>query len=363
METLKNKEQKIFCCETCEFKTIRNTDYRRHLITKKHIDSISPMKKKIKKNICECGKVYKHRSGLCRHRPVCSVYLMMKLDKEYEENNENNSIETDDEYNNDEIEYEEIENNETNTLQKSKECMIVENHKHKKDVFDIEENEIEANKSSTSSKDNNNDTEQDLKYLLTDIAQQLRELKETRNTEPLQQITKNYNHNYVFNLNMFLNENCKDALSLQDFVKQISFVFDDLKDKSWRSKVLLNNLGSLQLENRPFHCLDTTTCQVVMKNGTEWQEGNKDDIVSTLDKCGRHVQQKFGPQWETQFPEWINSEKYSKRYMSLLHNITREPTSSQIEDELKHVSKETILKPSNTKQMLSSNQSNTQNIK
>jgi hypothetical protein len=82
-----------------------------------------------------------------------------------------------------------------------------------------------------------------------------------------------------------------------------------------------------------------------MKNGTEWQEGGKDDIVSTLNRCGRHVQQKFAPQWELAYPEWINSDKYSRQYMSLLHNITREPTQSQLEEELKHVSKETILKP------------------
>ena len=87
---------------------------------------------------------------------------------------------------------------------------------------------------------------------------------------------------------MFLNENCKNAISLEDFVNQITFVFDDLKDRSWRSKILLNNLDSLQLENRPFHCVDSETKQVVMKMGVR-QKGSTDDIVSTLDSCGKHT--------------------------------------------------------------------------
>ena len=184
----------------------------------------------------------------------------------------------------------------------------------------------------------------EIKGLLGDIAQQLKELKELKDSH---QIT---NNNYVLNLNMFLNENCKNAISLQDFVNQITFVFDDLKDSSWRSKVLLNNLDSLQLENRPFHCVDSVTQQVVMKNGSEWQKGSTEDIVSTLDSCGKHIQKQFGPQWESQYPEWTNSEKYSRQYMNLWCNISKQPTLSQLQEEVRLVSNETTLKTQQLKQ-------------
>lgn len=202
--------------------------------------------------------------------------------------------------------------------------IIFANEKYKED----EELTIEKIKNG----DNN-----EIKGMLCNIATQLEEIKQTR------QVTTT-NNNYVLNLNMFLNENCKNAISLQDFVKQITFVFDDLKDRTWRSRVLLNNLDSLQLEKRPFHCLDTKTQQVVLKNGSEWQKGSTDDIVSTLDSCGRHVQKHFGPKWDLQYPNWANSEKYSKQYMNLWCNITKEPTTSQVEEDLKNVSNKTNLK-------------------
>jgi hypothetical protein len=266
---------------------------------------------------CECGKKYRYYSGLSRHRPICPVYLSFMFDN--------------------------VKNQKSNVVDENNEQLLVSSTNEK---FPKEETTTPAITTNTtintieeSSKEKTETGE--LRELLTDIASQIKELKELKETLP---VTTNYNNNYVLNLNMFLNENCKNAISLQDFVKQISFVFDDLKDRSWRSKVLLNNLGSLQLENRPFHCVDSTTQQVVLKNGSEWQEGSTDDIVSTLDSCGKHVQKQFGPQWELQHPGWTESDKYSRKYMDLWCHITREPTQSQVDEDVKRVSNETSLK-------------------
>jgi hypothetical protein len=222
------EQNKIYFCDACYYKTHRITDYRRHLSSSKHANrNIITSNKKEKQFECDCGKLYSHMSGLSRHRPICSIYLSKMFDNE--------------------------------NVKK-----IDENEKIKLTNGEIEKIE-------------NSDGE--IKLLLTDIAKHLKELKEIK---PITSST-HYNNSYVLNLNMFLNENCKNAISLQDFVKQITFVFDDLKDRKWRSKILLNNLGSLELENRPFHCVDSNTCQVVLKNGSVWQEGSTDDIVSTLD--------------------------------------------------------------------------------
>jgi hypothetical protein len=87
-----------------------------------------------------------------------------------------------------------------------------------------------------------------------------------------------------------------------------------------------------------------------MKNGSEWQKGSTEDIVSTLDSCGKHIQKQFGPKWESQYPEWTNSEKYSRQYMNLWCNISKQPTLSQLQEEVRIVSNETTLKTQQLKQ-------------
>lgn len=313
------EEDKVYQCKLCNYTTIRIRDFKRHLKSSKHLKLFDEIKME-KSFECECGKKYRYYSGLSRHRPICPVYLSFMLD-----NVKNpNSIQT------------------SNDVDEDIEQLLVSSNENvpKEETTTTA---VTANTTINTIEDSSKKTETgELRELLTDIASQIKELKELKETLP---VTTNYNNNYVLNLNMFLNENCKNAISLQDFVKQISFVFDDLKDRSWRSKVLLNNLGSMQLENRPFHCVDSTTQQVVLKNGSEWQEGSTDDIVSTLDSCGKHVQKQFGPQWELQHPGWTESDKYSRKYMDLWYHITREPTQSQVDEDVKRISNETSLKP------------------
>lgn len=304
MNHIADEHDHKFKCWVCSFTTDRKHDYVRHMTTQKHRENC---KAKAQSGApchhCACGKAYKHRSGLSRHKPICPVNIRLELDilDELHDCEQNGT-------------------SEEGVATKSDE-VVTERHTETPDQR-LNGNEVTG--------------------LLTDIAQQLRELKETHALQQ-RQVTSNINNNYILNLNMFLNENCKDALSMQDFVKQITFVFDDLKDKAWRSRVLLNNLGSLQLENRPFHCLDTATCQVVLKNGSRWQEGSKDDIVSTLDSCGKQVQTQFGPQWDLQHPGWAESDSRSRQYVDLWRNITKEPSPSQVEEELKQVSHKTTL--------------------
>ena len=232
-----------------------------------------------KKLSCICGKTYSHNSGLSRHKTSCDQYKRS------------------------------IEHNEV--------------------TFDVKSHKCENNKTKVTNK------------LLGDLLRQMRDLKEIVPTST-HNVT-NTNNNYIVNLNVFLNEQCKDALSLDDFVKQIEFVFDDLNDATWRSKVLLNNLGSLQIEDRPFHCVDPTTCQVVLKNGKQWQQGGKDELAYTLDSCGKQVQMQFGNKWEHTFPGWTTSETQNKKYMSLWRHISTEPTKEQLDEEVRHISNESVI--------------------
>lgn len=332
-------KRKNYKCDICNYYTDRLTDYKRHMESNRHKKEILSTNAVVdKKEIyeCECGKQYKFRSGLSRHRPICSVYLSTVFDNE---NMKESTI-----YEN---EFYELNNDKITEISKNANLLTSKNdQKSEKTTLQSINNIMENGNKIKNIEKSDETTQCELKGLLGDIAQQLKELKDYKETHQ-QQVT---NNNYVLNLNMFLNENCKNAISLEDFVNQITFVFDDLKDRSWRSKILLNNLDSLQLENRPFHCVDSETKQVVMKNGSKWQKGSTDDIVSTLDSCGKHIQKQFGPKWESQYPEWTNSEKYSRQYMNLWCNISKEPSLSQLQEEVRIVTNETELKTPQFKQ-------------
>lgn len=329
--------QQELACKPCGYVTTRRQDFTKHLLTKKHVRTVNPPKRCKKKQKCEfkceCGKSYKHLSGLSRHRAVCDIYLSIKLMMHLDIIDEQKTEA-----------YEDIQaTTDKCETQKTSMSSVSGSRKSYVENVIVDKPADLAKTDDTEQPSNSVQDQPTVQAMLSDIARQLKEIKELNATQVIAPTTNYNNHNYIVNVNMFLNENCKDALSLQDFFKQIKFVFDDLKDKTWRSRILLNNLDSLQLENRPFHCVDATTCQVVMKNGTEWQEGNKEDIVSTLDSCGRHVQQQFGPQWDKEYPGWVESDKQSKRYMHLWRNISTEPTPNVLQEELRRVSTETQL--------------------
>lgn len=183
--------------------------------------------------------------------------------------------------------------------------------------------------------------------LLTEVLKHMEDLK---HIVPMQSVNTTNNYNIV-NLNVFLNEKCRDAISIDEFIKQLSFVFDDLRDGAWRSKIFLNNLGNLQVEDRPFHCLDGNEAQVVVKDKGGWKNGGRKDIEETLDSCGREIQRNFGPKWDKENPDWTKNEKQHKAYMKILHKITAEPSEAQVEKELNNITRELTLPQNSIKQL------------
>jgi hypothetical protein len=303
-ETMCEKEKEWYC-EICKYSSKRRADFKRHLLSSKHIQRSAPTPLPRKKLSCVCGKHYVHMSGLCRHKANCPFVAK-----------ETQAV--------DEPELSVKILDEVASIERKIDC-LAESENKGDDVM------------------MSNETDQDdTSKMLVDILQQVKDLKELVPTGNASSVTTN-NNNYFVNLNVFLNNTCKDALSVDDFVKQIEFVFDDLQDEQWRSKVLLSNLISLQVEERPFHCVDPATCEVMMNTGGKWESGGKEHLALTLNNCGKQVQAKFGNKWEDSFPGWTRSEAQNRRYMSLWKNITSEPSQDALEEEVKHVSTETVL--------------------
>ena len=126
----------------------------------------------------------------------------------------------------------------------------------------------------------------------------------------------NNNNNNKFNISIFLNDQCKDAINFSDFIKNIEISHEDLENNAQLgfvhgiSKIFLDNLKQLNINERPFHCTDTKRETMYIKEEDKWTKEADD---SKLQKAIQTVSYKsIGKlqEWKKENPEYqdINSE-------------------------------------------------------
>ena len=265
-----------YMCEKCDFITCNKKDYNRHVQTKKHTINVcqgfsiektpkNPKKPQIYE--CKCGKKYKDNSGLWRHKTTSNCdYNIINL-----ENNTNEDMST------------------VNEIQELKEFM---------------------------------------KYLMkenSDMKNIVMELVKTCATNNIYNTTHTncHNNNKAFNLNFFLNETCKDAMNIMDFVESIKLQVSDLERVGELgyvegiSNIIVNNLNKLDITQRPVHCTDKKRETMYVKDADKWE---KDENTSILRKAIKKVASKnvhLLPKFKEKYPDYgnyhsKNSDKYSK---------------------------------------------------
>ena len=251
------KPQKQYICEECNFSTLNKKDYSRHLLTSKHlnihntnINTISDCNKpKINKNsdisnnlfTCECGKTYPYRSSLFNHKKKCIIIDNIKL----------------------------IQNENHEDL-KELVCKLMNENKKIKNRL------IEENK--------------ELKKQLTNKEKQIDELIPKIGDNI---ITNNYNQNY--NINIFLNEKCKDALNINEFIEKIQTSIDliDFKNQENLTEelndLILDNINELGIFKRPLHCTDIKRETLYIKDNNSWfKDDNKNKIKKVIKNATSH---------------------------------------------------------------------------
>jgi hypothetical protein len=301
MEILTNPDPKkslnIFYCLICHYNTSSSKDYNKHLITAKHqrLMKANEVNNKILNNCqnyeCDCGKGYKHMSSLCKHKKTCK--LLVK----------------------------------SNDVQISKDItpeLIIEIIKQNKE---LQQTLIEQNKT------------------IIELAN-----KAGSNTNYI-----NSNNNKTFNLQVFLNETCKDAINLTDFVNQIQLSVTDLEETGKLgyaegiSKVFIKNLNDIDFTQRPIHCSDSKREILYIKHDNQW---NKDDEnKSHLTKAIKNVAnknikqinewQKINPEYKD--PESKQNDKYMKIVLNAMSGSTPEEQKSNINKIIKNVTKEVVI--------------------
>jgi len=158
-------------------------------------------------------------------------------------------------------------------------------------------------------------------------------------------------HNKAFNLNFFLNETCKNAMNITDFVDSIKLQLSDLMEVGELgyvegiSKIIVKNLNNLDETERPIHCTDKKRETMYVKDEGEWNI--EDDKKTKLKKAITKIADKnirLLPQFREKYPEYKNSSsKVSDKYDKM---VVEAMTSDQDKNEkiIKNISKVTVIK-------------------
>ena len=252
-----------FHCENCNFNTSRKSHYEKHLLTEKHkyLQNNDAVATK-KKYVCDCGKEYNYRQSLYNHRKTCKG-----------EKKENIIIQSE---NKDEM---------------------------KELVFKL----ISEN--------------QELKNTVLQENKELR--KQISELIPKVGNTINSHNKQKFNINVFLNEKCKDAISMDEFIDKIEVSMKNLlttKEKGQVygiSNIIMENMNKLSLYERPLHCTDKKRETLYVKNN-EWE---KDDSKEHINKALKKVESKQLKNlnvWLEEHPNYMNNSLEQEEFAKLM---------------------------------------------
>jgi hypothetical protein len=265
---IKQKTSNKYCCEICYYITDRKSNLENHLLTAKHkmATNGNSSQHKISNGFhCEkCDKKYKDRTGLWKHKQKCAS---------------NNDIENDI----NKISPESLDKDQLIIMLLKQNAELI---KGQQDMFmKVVENGTHNNNHNTTN-----------------------------------------SHNKSFNLQFFLNETCKDAMNIMDFVDSIKIQLSDLENVGKLgyvdgiSNIIAKNLNSLDETKRPVHCTDTKREVMYVKDEDKWEkeEDNKPKIRKLI-KHVAHKNTKLLKDYKTKYPGCEKSEsKYSDKYDKLI---------------------------------------------
>ena len=296
--------QPKYCCVSCNYTTSHKGHYDRHLLTSKHLNSnkstdngqISDKKGQHDYKCSCCNKIYSDRSGLWRHQKKC------KTSEETPKSTEEN------------ITIEISEKKPDNTQQMNENFIIEfikQNQEFQKQFLEAIKNNIGTHTTHTNS------------------------------------------HN-KFNLNVFLNETCKDACNITDFVSGIKLGFKDFEGFGTSgyvnsiSNIFIRELQDLDVTKRPIHCSDLKREVIHVKDNDTWIKDEEKKHMKRAIKVIEHKNIKMVPDWLKANPKADDiSTKKHEEYMKILDNsmgeMKDEDNERNYEKIIKNVSKKILI--------------------
>ena len=270
IQIMETKNSQIFYCNKCDYKCNRENDYNKHLLTRKHMME-TDWKPKTRQYVCgQCNKTYKNRGGLWKHQKKCIDSI---------ETNNNQSVDIFQILKQNQ-EFKELMVEQTKQLQEQQQ----ENQEFRELLFEQQQEN------------------QELQKQLIDV------VKHTGNN--IQNQTINHN-NQKFNLNFFLNEQCKDAINMSEFIENMKLDMEDLTETGRLgyvdgiSRILVNKLQELDIYKRPLHCTDVKRETLYIRENDEWsKEDNSKGKINELVNKVANKNCKNIQQWTDKHPDY-----------------------------------------------------------
>ena len=295
------KVAKQFDCEKCNYKCSKPSDWKKHISTRKHtivyqsLPECLPDIAKIAENkfSCQCGKAYKHKQSLYVHKKSCNINEKIITDS----NSDNKQLTT-------------------AILQ-----IVTNNDEFKKIILEQNKQLMELAKLSHPQIGNNN----------------------------------NINSHNKFNINVFLNEKCKDALNISDFVSQLNIGVKDLEETGRLgfadgiSKIFINGLNQLDIYNKPLHCNDAKREVLYIKDSDKWtkEEDGKPILTKAIKEvASKNIKQIF--EWQKLHSEYNDprskqNDKYLQIVFESMSGSTKEESEKNYNKIIRKLAKETVI--------------------
>lgn len=264
-----------YICIICDFKCSKTSDLNRHLLTTKHAKNVNASKnasenaEKITKQFkCNCGKIYNHDSSYYRHKKKC-INLSNDVDTELVM------------------------------------MLIKQTHEVMKQNSEFMKQTCEVMKENS-----------ELKNMMMEVIK-----TGTHNT------TNSHNKiNKTFNLNFFLNDICKDAMNLMEFVDSIKLEVSDLEKVGKNgyvdgiSNIIATNLKALHVTKRPIHCTDNKREVLYVKDENKWEKESEEKCkIRKAIKVIASKNMKMLPKFKEIHPDCHKSDsKYSDQYNKIM---------------------------------------------
>jgi len=296
---------KNFICECCQYKCYKKSDYEKHLTTPKH-------KKKSSLNTIEqetltpilfmcknCNKTYKGRNGLWYHEQKCGIYKT---------ETENIKIE----------------------ISKTENTVIDSSSNEIKVLTDLV---LELVKSNT-----------ELQKQMIEVCQKIQPGNTVINSN------NNNSHNKTFNLQFFLNEECKDAMNMSEFINSIELKISDLENigklgyVEGMSSIIIKQLNDTDMYKRPVHCSDAKRETMYVKEENKWERDNTE--TKQMIKAVRGVDKKnyqLLTSWKNTNPKCVDSKSIEcDKYMKIMSKVM-DGDIENVNKVIKKVAKEVVI--------------------
>jgi hypothetical protein len=292
-----------FYCEKCDYTTNNKKDYNKHLSTLKHQND--PQMKQINPDIssnhtCFCGQILNSRTTFWRHKKKC-------INVPKKENSP-----------------EEISNSlvikllsQNNDLQQLLLEQSKQNYEQSKQMYDLAK---------------------DVKIT-------------NNNTNNSHNTINNNNH---FNLQIYLNETCKDAVNLTDFIDSLHVKLKDLEETARLgysegvSRIFINGLNELDVNKRPIHCSDAKRETLYVKDKNEWtKDSDKEKLTNAIKTVGKKNIQQI-TEWQKKYPEYRDpasrhNDKYLKMLCNAMNGSTDDEQEKNMEKIIRNITKEVVI--------------------